>query len=65
LKEVGEPYDPGALVVFKREEMFVAAHDDVGPGKDRAFQDPIVRFITQNMETRRSFEDRRCLADGP
>jgi hypothetical protein len=44
--------------------MFISSDDEVSLGKDRAFQDPIVRFISENMEARLSLQDSGCFADG-
>jgi len=43
--------------------MFISSDDEVSLGKDRVFQDPIVRFISEIMEVRFGLQDSGCFAD--
>ncbi len=43
--------------------MFIPSDDKVGLGEDPAFQDSIVRFISEIMEVRFGFQDSGCFAD--
>ena len=52
-------------MAFEQEEMVVAGDNDVSLGEQGTFQDPVVRFILQNVEVRPRLEHRCDLPNGP